>query len=71
MGADETHDTVALVKRLREHVTIVIVEHDMDVIFGLADRIMVLQDGKTIALGSPAEIRANARVQEAYLGGVE
>lgn len=71
MGGDETHDTVALVKQLRDHVTIVIVEHDMDVIFGLADRIMVLQDGKTIALGTPAEIRANARVQEAYLGGIE
>jgi len=71
MGAEETHDTVALIKQLREHVTIVIVEHDMDVIFGLADRIMVLQDGKTIALGSPAEIRGNARVQEAYLGGIE
>jgi branched-chain amino acid transport system permease protein len=71
MGAEETHDMVALVKQLRDHVTIVIVEHDMDVIFGLADRIMVLQDGKTIALGSPDEIRGNPRVQEAYLGGVE
>jgi branched-chain amino acid transport system permease protein len=71
MSAEETHDAVALIKQLREYVTIVIVEHDMDVIFGLADRIMVLQDGKMIALGSPAEIRGNARVQEAYLGGIE
>ena len=40
----------------------------MDVVFGLADRVVVLQDGRQIAEGSPAEIRANPRVQEAYLG---
>jgi branched-chain amino acid transport system permease protein len=71
MSANETADTVALIKSLRDHVTIVIVEHDMDVIFGLADRILVLQDGKMIAEGTPAEIRADQRVQDAYLGGIE
>ena len=71
MSANETADTVALIKTLRDHVTIVIVEHDMDVIFGLADRILVLQDGKMIAEGTPAEIRADKRVQDAYLGGIE
>jgi branched-chain amino acid transport system permease protein len=71
MSANETADTVALIKSLRDRVTIVIVEHDMDVIFGLADRILVLQDGKTIAEGTPAEIRADQRVQDAYLGGIE
>jgi len=71
MSANETADTVALIKTLRDHVTIVIVEHDMDVIFGLADRILVLQDGKMIAEGTPAEIRADQRVQDAYLGGIE
>jgi branched-chain amino acid transport system permease protein len=71
MSASETGDTVALIKSLRDRVTIVIVEHDMDVIFGLADRILVLQDGKMIAEGTPAEIRADQRVQDAYLGGIE
>ncbi|MGB8266437.1 MAG: ABC transporter ATP-binding protein [Candidatus Velthaea sp.] len=71
MSANETADTVALIKTLRDHVTIVIVEHDMDVIFGLADRILVLQDGKMIAEGTPGEIRADKRVQDAYLGGIE
>ena len=71
MSPAETAETVALIKDLRSHVTIVIVEHDMDVVFGLADRIMVMQDGVMIALGPPEEIRANARVREAYLGGLE
>ncbi len=71
MSANETADTVALIKTLRDHVTIVIVEHDMDVIFGLADRILVLQDGKMIAEGTPAEIRADQRVQAEMDGGIE
>lgn len=61
---------VDLLQGLRKNLTIVVVEHDMDVVFGLADRIVVLQDGRQIAEGSPAEIRGNPRVQEAYLGGV-
>jgi branched-chain amino acid transport system permease protein len=73
MSPTERHAMVELLQRLRKTVTIVIVEHDMDVVFGLADRVVVLQDGRQIAEGSPAEIRANSRVQEAYLGtgGVE
>jgi branched-chain amino acid transport system permease protein len=71
MSPSETADTVALIKQLRTTVTIVIVEHDMDVVFGLADRIMVMQNGATIASGTPAEIRANVRVREAYLGGTD
>jgi branched-chain amino acid transport system permease protein len=71
MSPAERTAMVELLKTLRKNVTIVIVEHDMDVVFGLADRVFVLQDGKQIAEGSPAEIRGHPRVQEAYLGGVE
>jgi branched-chain amino acid transport system permease protein len=71
MSPSETAETVALIKELRNTVTIVIVEHDMDVVFGLADRIMVLQDGRTIAFGTPEAIRANHNVREAYLGGID
>lgn len=71
MSPSERTAMVELLKTLRKNVTIVIVEHDMDVVFGLADRVVVLQDGKQIAEGSPSEIRGHPRVQEAYLGGVE
>ena len=71
MSPTETLETVALIRQLRSSVTIVIVEHDMDVVFGLADRIMVLQNGVTIAYGTPDEIRADARVRDAYLGGAD
>src|SRR5579875_281221 len=71
MSPSERTAMVDLLKNLRKNATIVIVEHDMDVVFGLADRVVVLQDGKQIAEGSPAEIRGHPRVQEAYLGGVE
>jgi len=70
MSPAERTAMVALLGELRKTVTIVIVEHDMDVVFGLADRIVVLQDGRQIAEGNAAEIRGNPRVQEAYLGGV-
>jgi branched-chain amino acid transport system permease protein len=71
MSPSETTETIALIRQLRATVTIVIVEHDMDVVFGLADRIMVLQNGATIAYGTPAEIRADERVRDAYLGGAD
>ncbi len=73
MSPTERTAMVELLGELRKAVTIVIVEHDMDVVFGLADRIFVLQDGRQIAEGTATEIRANAKVQEAYLGtgGVE
>jgi branched-chain amino acid transport system ATP-binding protein/branched-chain amino acid transport system permease protein len=71
MSPTETAETVELIQRLRATVTIVIVEHDMDVVFGLADHIMVMQNGATIAYGTPEAIRADARVREAYLGGTD
>lgn len=69
MSRSESDAAVALIRRVTEGKTLVMVEHDMGVVFGLADRISVLVYGKIIATGTPAEIRANPAVQEAYLGG--
>jgi branched-chain amino acid transport system ATP-binding protein len=68
MSKDETEAAVALIRRVTEGKTLVMVEHDMGVVFGLADRISVLVYGQVIATGAPEEIRGNAAVQEAYLG---
>jgi len=59
---------VDLVRRITENKTLVMVEHDMSVVFGLADRITVLVYGEVIASGPPDEIRGNPAVREAYLG---
>jgi branched-chain amino acid transport system ATP-binding protein len=59
---------VTLIAGLKGSVTIVLVEHDMDAVFRLADRISVLVYGRVLATGTPAEIRANADVRHAYLG---
>lgn len=68
MSREETIATVALIRRLTNGRTLVMVEHDMDVVFELADTVSVLVDGKVLATGTPAEIRANPQVQAAYLG---
>ena len=68
MSRAETERAVALIRRLTEGRTLLIVEHDMTVVFGLADRISVLVYGQIIASGTPEEIRGNPKVQEAYLG---
>lgn len=68
MSNEETARAVALIRRLTEGHTLVIVEHDMSVVFGLADRISVLVYGNIIASGTPDEIRRNPKVKEAYLG---
>ena len=68
MSASERQDTIRLLKRIAAGVTIVIVEHDMDVVFGLADRITVLFNGRKIADGTPDAIKANPEVRAAYLG---
>jgi branched-chain amino acid transport system ATP-binding protein len=68
MSHSETDEAVALIRRVTQGKTLVMVEHDMSVVFGLADRISVLVYGKIIATGTPAEVRANPAVQEAYLG---
>jgi len=72
MSPDETASTMALVNRLarEQGLTILFCEHDMEVVFNVATSIMVMQHGHTIIQGMPEEVRQNATVQEAYLGGV-
>jgi branched-chain amino acid transport system ATP-binding protein len=71
MSRDETHYAVELIRRLTEGKTAVIIEHDMDVVFSLADRITVLHYGQILASGPPKEIRQNQAVKDAYLGELE
>jgi branched-chain amino acid transport system ATP-binding protein len=68
MGTDESQRMIGFLAGLKGEKTIVLVEHDMDAVFSLADRISVLVYGRIIATGTPAEIRANAGVRAAYLG---
>ncbi len=68
MSLSETRDAVELVRTVTHGKTLVMVEHDMGVVFGLADRISVLVYGKVLATGTPEEIRGNPAVREAYLG---
>jgi branched-chain amino acid transport system ATP-binding protein len=70
MGEQETFEIIQLIRRLHKDskLTIVLIEHDMRVVFHLADRIMVLDQGKFLAEGTPQEIAANEAVQTAYLG---
>jgi len=68
MGATEAECMVALLLAIKKDHAILLVEHDMDAVFALADRLTVMVDGRVIASGSPAQIRADAGVQAAYLG---
>jgi len=68
MSHSETDAAVALIEKVTQGKTLMMVEHDMGVVFNLADRISVLVYGEVIATGTPSEIRNNPRVQEAYLG---
>jgi len=67
MSVTETHATVELIRRIAANLTIMIVEHDMEVVMGLAHTITVLHYGEVLAEGTPAAIQANPRVQEVYL----
>jgi branched-chain amino acid transport system ATP-binding protein len=68
MGPEESQRMIALISRIRAQVSVLLVEHDMDAVFRLADRISVMVNGRLIATGAPAEIRSNAEVRKAYLG---
>jgi len=70
MSRHDTNSTIELLKKIKERgMTKVIIEHDMHVVFSLADRVTVLAQGRIIADGTPEEVRGSAVVQEAYLGG--
>jgi ABC-type branched-subunit amino acid transport system ATPase component len=70
MSPAETRDTVLLIQRIAPGHTILLVEHDIDVVMAISTTITVLQTGQILAVGTPEEIRANDAVQRAYLGGL-
>src|SRR5215510_5555579 len=71
LGPEESARMVAMLRELKKELTILLVEHDMEAVFALADRITVLVYGRVIASGKPEEIRSNAQVRDAYLGEQE
>ena len=70
MSPRERVETVALLKSIARGRTMIIIDHDMDSLFELVEKVTVLQEGKVLVEGTPTEIKNNAKVQEAYLGGV-
>jgi branched-chain amino acid transport system ATP-binding protein/branched-chain amino acid transport system permease protein len=71
MSPRERIETVKLLKSISRGRTMIIIDHDMDALFELAERVTVLQEGRVLVEGTPEEIKNNATVQEAYLGGVD
>lgn len=69
MSKDEARKTETLIRKLSTEMTVLVIEHDMEMVMGISDSITVLHQGTVLATGTPAEIRRNAKVQEAYLGG--
>jgi branched-chain amino acid transport system permease protein len=70
MSPQERVETVKLLKSISQGRTMIVIDHDMDALFELAERVTVLQEGRVLVEGTPEEIKANPAVQEAYLGGV-
>jgi branched-chain amino acid transport system permease protein len=71
MSPAERAETVKLLKSISRGRTMIVIDHDMDALFELAQRITVLQEGRVLVEGTPEEIKSNAKVQDAYLGGVQ
>jgi branched-chain amino acid transport system permease protein len=71
MSPRERVETVQLLKSISKGRTMIVIDHDMDALFELAERVTVLQEGRVLVEGTPDEIKGNAKVQEAYLGGVQ
>lgn len=71
MSPQERVETVALLKSIAEGRTMIIIDHDMDSLFDLVEKVTVLQEGRVLVEGTPDEIKTNAKVQEAYLGGID
>jgi branched-chain amino acid transport system permease protein len=70
MSPSERAETVRLLKSISQGRTMIVIDHDMDALFELVERVTVLQEGSVLVEGTPDEIKGNAAVQEAYLGGV-
>ena len=70
MSPRERVETVRLLKSIARGRTLIVIDHDMDALFEVVQRVTVLQEGRVLVEGTPAEIRSDAKVQEAYLGGV-
>jgi branched-chain amino acid transport system ATP-binding protein len=71
LPTSETERIKAFIKKISKQLTVVVIEHDMDIVLTVSDIIIVLHQGKVIAQGAPEEIKANGEVQEAYLGGID
>jgi branched-chain amino acid transport system ATP-binding protein len=71
MGPQETECAVGRIREISKRVNVVLIEHDMEVVFAIADEIIVMAQGALLARGTPQEISSNAKVQEAYLGSPE
>jgi branched-chain amino acid transport system ATP-binding protein len=68
MGPEESQRMIDLIEEISTRVAVLLVEHDMDAVFRLADRVSVLVSGSVIATGTPEAVRAHAEVRKAYLG---
>ena len=68
MGHEESERTVALIKRLAREHTVILIEHDMDAVFAVAERLTVMVNGEVLESGTPEQIRSSGAVKEAYLG---
>ena len=71
LPSSETERIKKFIKKISAQLTVVVIEHDMDIVLTVSDIIIVLHQGRVIAQGAPKEIKANAEVQEAYLGGID